>query len=425
MKVSESRKTDRILVIVAVLIGLLLGGGVILKALGFKDNFKPPADQSASRGKELLAQAEATVKETQEATGKVKAPSGDPVWNQASAEGRDRGFLTSATLVFRRGATPEQDAIIDLYKDQPRLRDKFPNEWLLKYHLQFEYPNVDELDQDEDCFTNLEEYEFGLKLKKEFSPVDKESHPPLHYRLKYVNFEEEAYELRYTSGNPPNFFFKHDNKANKEEAWTELTSGEDANNNGQLDEGEDANSNGKLDPVEPFGKKKDSKRFKVDGFRKEKKVVEGVETEVGIVTIVDDRRPPGHPLRRFEIQEGAAVNLPQRKATFEYAPAPGKTYDHREFEKFTLPDTLAPSYLLKVVDKDKVVIEFEEGGAKAEITIPMGQQAEPGEAGPAAGEPAAPAAPAPAPAPAAAPAAPAAPAPPAPVEPAAPAAPVP
>lgn len=396
MKVSESRKTDRILVIVAVLIGLLLGGGVIMKALGFKDNFKPPTDQSASRGKELLAQAEATVKETRDAIGKVKAPSADPVWNQASAEGRERGFLTSATLVFRRGATPEQDAIIDLYKDQPRLRDKFPNEWLLKYHLQFEHPNVDELDQDEDCFTNFEEYDFGLKLKKEFSPVDKESHPPLHYRLKYVNFEEETYELRYTSGSPPNFFFRHDNKANKEDSWTELTTGEDANNNGKLDEGEDANGNGKLDPIEPFGKKKDSKRFRVDGFRKEKKVVEGVETEVGIVTIVDDRRPPGHPLGRFEIQEGEAVNLPQRKATFEYALTPGKTYDYRGFEKFTLPDTLAPSYMLKVVEKDKVVIEFEEGGAKAEITIAMGQQAGPGTAGEAA--PAEPAPPAPAPA---------------------------
>ena len=72
MKVSESRKTDRILVIVAVLIGLLLGGGVIMKALGFKDNFKPPTDQSASRGKELLAQAEATVKVVTEYVDRVR-----------------------------------------------------------------------------------------------------------------------------------------------------------------------------------------------------------------------------------------------------------------------------------------------------------------------------------------------------------------
>ena len=375
MKPTESRKTDRTLVIVAALIGLGLGGWVILKAKNFGSIFKPPSAGSAAKGKELLDEARATVKATQDATTKVKAPSADPIWVRVNSAGMDRGFLASTRLVFRRGATPEADSLVDLNKEDPRLRDKFPNAWLLKYNLPLDVPNVDELDQDEDCFTNFEEYDMSVKLAKEFSPIDKESHPPLHFRLKYVNFEEENYELRFKPGPWPNLFFGHENKANKNENWSEMITPEDLNNNGTLDPDENGGDNGKLDPPE-FGKKNDNKRFRVDSYKTQQQNVDGVNKDVGIVTIEDLRSPKADPRHLFQMTEDSVASLPQSKATFEYSLTPGKTYDYRRYEKFTLPNDTT-TYLLVVADKEKAVLEFEENGKKMYLTIPMGQTADP------------------------------------------------
>ena len=371
MKASESRKIDRIIVIATAVLGLLLGVWAILKALGFNDQFKPPAARSETRGRELLDAAKAQVEETRKAKETIANPA-PAEWKTASAAGRERGFLVSTGLVFRRGADEASDTIIDLDKEQPRLREPFPNAYFQKYSLDLQYANVGDLDPDKDFFTTREEYEYSQKLGKEFSPVDPKSCPPLHFLLRYVNFEEVPYKLKLSSVSPPSFGLRYE-ADKREDRWSDSAEmAEDANGNGQLDEGEDRNFNNQLDGAVAAGKKGDEGRFVVKSYKTVKEMDGGLEVERVIASIEDTTRPKDHPQRIFELKEGETVNLPSRAATFDYLPTPGRTILKKEFDKFTLPDTLAPSYLVLALDNEKVVLQYDEGGPK-QLTLRKGE----------------------------------------------------
>lgn len=375
-KDSESRKTDRIVVIICALVGLGLGGWAILQALGFADLFEPPRDQSARRGHELLEASRLKDGRTQDATASVVDPSPD-LWNLAEADGRPRGFLTSTSLVFRRGPEGQDDAVIDMEKESPRLREELPNAWLRRYNLQFEYANVTELDPDRDLFSNLEEFTFGEILGREFNPIDPDSHPPLHYRLRYEKFDEAPYILKFTSaGSDTEFFLKHPRPDNPRRTdWSELASsiGEDRNNNQALDPGEDTNANGKLDGVQPFGRRDDEDRFIIRQVDKQNINDNGIQRVQYELTIEDLKRPEGHALRVFKIKEGSEINLPVHSATLAYAGTPGRPLVKKEFDTFTLPGAMGPSYTL--IEATPQVAVIQTGDQK--ISIPIGQEPDP------------------------------------------------
>lgn len=379
MKASESRKNDRIIVIVSAVVGLGLASWAILKANSFGEQFSSVPPANPSKGKDLLDKASKLVEDTKAATDALAAPK--PVkWNTTTAANRDRGFLVSTNLVFRRGADEASEAIVDLDRESPRLREAFPNSFWLQYPgLNFEVANVGDLDADKDYFTNQEEYEMGQKLNTEFSPKDPKSHPPLHYRLRYVSFEEFPYKIKFTSSNPPEFTLRHEND-DREKRWSDTTAlPEDANNNGQLDEGEDVNFSGTLDGARPAGKKADEGRFTVLSVEKvQVPQGEGLPPEeANRITVEDATRPKDHPQRKFQITEGETVTLTSKVAVFDYLPKPGAPISKREYEKFILPDTLAPSYLLKEVDAEKAVVEYEEGGQTKSLTFERGKDLTP------------------------------------------------
>ncbi len=377
MKASESRKTDRIIVIVSALLGLGLTAFAIVKANGFNQQFPQVAKGNPSKGKDLLEKAAAQIEETRLAATAIANP--NPVqWSRANAAGKERGFLASTGLVFRKGADESSDSVVDLDKAEPRLREPFSNEYWLKFPgLSLEYANVGELDTDEDYFTNLQEWEYSQQLGQEFSPIDPKSHPSLHFLLRFVQFEQTDYELKFTTASPPDFGLRHENN-NREKKWSDTASlNEDANANNLLDEGEDKNFNQTLDAAKPAGKKQDEGRFIVLDYKQvEVKDGDFVEKKYQI-TVQDTTRPPGHPDERFQILEGETKKLATRIATFDFLPRPGAPIIKREFEKFTLPDTLVPSYLLKSVDADMAILEIEEGGAKKAIQFPRGQSPTP------------------------------------------------
>lgn len=377
MKASDSRKTDRIIVIASAVVGLGLATWAILKANSFSGQFTAVPAGNQAKGKELLDKASKLVEDTRAATAALGSPK--PVsWNSATAAGRERGFLVSTNLVFRKGADEASDAIIDLDKSEPRLRDEFPNSFWLQYPgLNLEVANVGDLDPDKDYFTTREEYTMGQKLNTEFSPLDPKSHPPMHFRLRFVSFEEAPYKLKFTSANPPEFTLRHEND-NREKRWSDTAAlPEDANGNGQLDEGEDVNFSGTLDGARPAGKKEDEGRFTVLAAERVKVNDGGIEQELSRITIEDSTRPKDHPQRKFQITEGETITLLTKVGVFDYLPKPGAPITKREFEKFTLPDTLGPSYLLKSADAENATLEYEEGGQTKSLTLPRGQNLEP------------------------------------------------
>ena len=372
MKASESRKIDRIIVLASAVVGLVFAILAILKALGFGAQFVPPQAPNTSRGKELLTQAEADITATK-AAAKDIANNSPVEWKPVSSVGRDRGFLVSTGLVFRRGTDTASDSIVDLDKPEPQLRAPFPNSYFQKYDLQLEYANVGELDPDKDFFTNEEEFTFSQSLGKEYDPTDAKSHPPLHFLLRFIRFEELPYQLKFTSPNPPSFGLRYETE-DREKRWSQQAElGEDANSNGVLDEGEDLNFNGTLDGPKAAGKHQDQDRFLVKGYKKVMEKSGDLDVERIIATFEDTFRPKDHPLRTFELKEGEIINLPVKEAVFEYIPTPANRIQKKEFDKFTLPDTLAPSYLLVELDADKAVLEYQEAGKKNRFILPKGQ----------------------------------------------------
>ncbi|MFM7182089.1 MAG: Amuc_1099 family pilus-like system protein [Verrucomicrobiales bacterium] len=377
-KPSESRKTDRIIVIASAVVGLGLATWAILKSNSFSGEFSSLPPANPNKGKDLIEKATKLVEDTKVATAALGSPK--PVkWSPAAAAGRDRGYLVSTNLVFRKGADESSDAIIDLDRAEPLLREAFPNSfWLENPGLNLEAPNVGDLDPDKDYFTTLEEYEMGEKMGKKFNPQDPKSHPPMHFRLRFVSFEEAPYKLKFTSSNPPEFTLRHEND-NRELRWSDTAAlPEDANGNGQLDEGEDANFNGTLDGARPAGKKNDEGRFAVLSVEKVKVAQEGLPPEeVNRITVEDSTRPKDHPQRKFQVSEGETITLLTKVAVFDYLPKPGAPISKREYEKFILPDTLAPSYTLKEVDAEKAIVDCEEGGQTQTLTFERGKDLAP------------------------------------------------
>lgn len=352
-KPSPHKKTDRIIAGVAIAVGGGLAAYAILQATGFADQFVPPNDPGPG---DTVAQLEALEGAATQTRALVGFTRGDEAWTRHEAAGRRRGFLVSTNLVLRRGATPDDDVVIDLDKEEPMLRPPIPNEWLVRHNLQYEYANVGELDPDRDFFSNQEEYEFGLALDTEFDPQDPASHPPRHFLLTFTGTEEEPYNLQYSSGQGNEFFFRRQAQ-DRADRWSTLAI-----------------------LGETFGGRNvDVDRFLVEEARVEEREIEGMtitETK-GVVTVVDSTRPEGHPLRRFEITEGETIDLPVIQAVFDYPPTPGRPLIVNELQPFTLPGTDAPRYTLIEVDDNSATLEYAENGEILQLVVPIGGRAQP------------------------------------------------
>lgn len=373
MKASESRKIDRTIAVAAAVIGLGLASWAIFNANHFGARFTAGTGPAGVHGTDVFAKGEKMLEATSQATESVAAPK-PAAWKRSSAAGRERGFLASTNLVFRRGKDSASDSIVDLDKAEPRLRDPFPNSYWQQYPgLALESPNVGDLDPDKDYFSTLQEYEYGQKLNTEFNPTDAKSHPPMYLLLRYAQLDAAPYKLKFSTANAPDFNLRHEDD-NKDRKWSDTaTVKEDDNGNGKLDEGEDKNFNGVLDPAKAAGKKGDEGRFVVLSYKVIQVVEDGFPQNKTEIVVEDTFRPQRDPLRKFSMVEGETKDLPAKLVTFDYLPKPGAPISKKEFEKFTLPDTLAPSYLLLSADADKAVLEHEEGGVKKQITLPRGQ----------------------------------------------------
>jgi len=355
---SDHRKNDRVIVLLSILIGGGLAGYVITQALGFKEKFDSPSAQGVGDSETRISRIADIAIETSRLQGRASGSS-QPEWTTHRAAGRDRGFLVSTNLVFVRGAAGTEGVIVDLDKEEPMLRPPFPNAWLVKHNLPLEYTNVGELDTDEDFFSNREEYEFGLRMGVGFDPTDKSSHPPLHYRLTFSRTSEAPYELTYSSGQGEQFFFRRGD-GERNDRWSAMA------------------TLGAPFPERPKNIA-DQNRFTVTEANTVEEQAEGADFNIvkGIVTVEDSTRPQGHPLRTFQMREGDSINLPIIEAVFDFPATPGRPITVREFERFTLPGTEGPQYILKSVNESAAVIVFEENGQLAELSIPIGKRAEP------------------------------------------------
>ena len=112
------------------------------------------------------------------------------LWNEKLASNEERGNLFVSRLFILKG-----DKLIDPIESQENLHPPIPNDWLIKYGLNFADATIKDQDPDRDGFTNLEEWDAKT------DPKDKASTPPKSTKLRFIKFEQKPFMLVF-KGNP-------------------------------------------------------------------------------------------------------------------------------------------------------------------------------------------------------------------------------
>lgn len=156
-------KYERIILALVALAAVAVAGWFIYLRLGFADTLKTPVVPLRNESvAPPLAQVDDAIKRAIETPKPWVAPmiSGKPV------------PLNKSVLLAIRG-----DEIIDLFTETNPFRAPMTNAFLRENNLDWQYPNVGDLDPDDDGYSNLEEFNKNTK------PKDAQSHPPLTDKL--------------------------------------------------------------------------------------------------------------------------------------------------------------------------------------------------------------------------------------------------
>ncbi len=168
---------DRVALAVVALICLLLCALSVSWAFAFSDFFAERNSKKPKDGKVGAAEL-ASLSEG----GKALANPGK--WNPY-----DGAMLASRVYIFKGGE------LIDPFEGDKPLHPPVPNDWLIKYDLDYSQNNILNSDPDGDGFTVLEEWKTGA------DPTDSKSMPPYWSKLRLSNSERIPFKVKF-SGTP-------------------------------------------------------------------------------------------------------------------------------------------------------------------------------------------------------------------------------
>jgi hypothetical protein len=173
---------ERIILALVALLAIGVAGWLIYSKLGFADTLQskaiPPHNDMEPPP---VAKVDSAIKRAIE----VPKPWIAPVRNNKAVP------LNKAVLLAIKG-----EEVIDMYLENPLMRPPMSNAFLRENDLDWQYPNVGDLDPDNDGFNNLEEFTKNTK------PKEPQSHPPLTDKLFMVERIAKDYRivLRNSSG---------------------------------------------------------------------------------------------------------------------------------------------------------------------------------------------------------------------------------
>jgi hypothetical protein len=168
---------DGVILAVAALVALACAGVATLGVFSFEEIF---AERNSAKPRDNNV-AEAEVSAWLQAAESITA---HPKW-----EGHDGSLFTSRVYILKGGE------LVDPIEGDRPLHPPIPNEWLLKYDLDYTQGDILETDVDGDGFTVLEEWRAGT------DPTDEESMPPLWTKLRLQNYERIPFKVKF-SGTP-------------------------------------------------------------------------------------------------------------------------------------------------------------------------------------------------------------------------------
>ncbi|MGB6222559.1 Amuc_1099 family pilus-like system protein [Haloferula sp.] len=243
----------------------------------------------------------------------------------------------------------------------PDVHPPIPNVWWLKYNVSPQFADSPQRDDDEDGFSNIEEFEANT------NPGDSKSHPPLVAKLSYVKDESEPWRVEFGFESGGAWIPKLRTGALPEEPGPK--------NRVAFDKG--------LKPGELFFAEEPMKnRFKFIEIqeRTEKNERIGIDQTLRY-GIFEDQKPNKLGLRyevpnRLPNAQRADFQQFDRTAVFDLQALGmgGQEFKVEERTKFALPPTAEEkTYLLKEVTPESIVVEWlDEEGKTQSVTIPKG-----------------------------------------------------
>jgi len=165
----KSSNYERIILTLVALIAIGAAGWLIYMKIGFADTLKSAAVPPKSGTEQPpMAKVDEAIKRAID----VPKPWIAPIRNN------------KAVLLAIKG-----EEVIDMYLENPLMREPMSNAYLRENDLDWQYPNVGEFDPDSDGFTNLEEF------TKHTKPKDAASHPPVTDKLFMVERLSKDYRI--------------------------------------------------------------------------------------------------------------------------------------------------------------------------------------------------------------------------------------
>lgn len=183
-------KYDRLLLGFCGLVALIIGGLLLMNAVGWKSRFPKPSDSAGNRANFGASDSGTAV---EKALVRLKAPA---VVEAPLKDGIPISLLSSAPVIKVAGdATPipVQDP------NAKQIRPPVANRWLFENGLDLRQVNILEVDSDGDKFSNLEEYTAEPKT----NPRDAASHPPVSAKIQYRELVEEPLSLKFNNYSSP------------------------------------------------------------------------------------------------------------------------------------------------------------------------------------------------------------------------------
>lgn len=243
-------------------------------------------------------------------------------------------IFVGPNLVNRKGET----TAIDIYNSAP-IHGDIPNTWFLENGLfeDFVMSNALELDNDNDGFTNLEEYQAGTL------PNSASSIPDLSSKLSLADIKLTGYSLAYSSEADPIEFRA---ELNGNVLWKK-----------------------EIKVGDVFGEKPDVDRFELTKI--EPRVIKESETKVAFVTDLKS----GKNEQVYEIPYGKrnAQMIIDKSATLNIS-AGSKPGDFRveEGKSFTIPgDASKTTFLVQSIDNKGKTITIKPTKGEKAMTLPL------------------------------------------------------
>lgn len=304
-------KYDRLLLGLCALAALIVGALLILKIIGFRDQFTVPpkaTKELADLGTDKTADVEKAV--TALSAVLKRTPLNLP-------GGRVADLLVSTPVL----KTADGQVIQILEETATMVRPPIANAWLYKYDLDITREDIAQLDSDGDGYTNTEEFE------GESDPKNRTDVPPFYSKLRYKECVKEPLSLRFAIYNERNGEIQLSQTEPKPTRSAFLKAGEVFSVN---------------------------QRFKVIKVEM-REVKSGGVTELKPVLILEDSLAKvAQPL---EIPLGATLERPGLSAKL-LDDLSGKEFLRKEGDEFELPKMPGTKILIVKVTEESITISF-------------------------------------------------------------------